>query len=182
MALLLGMVVVAGCSRDGDGRAATDSLSAAPPRALDDPYGAARDGSTSASPDDSSGMGAAAASQPCPMTGLWRRCNVEERLERAGFVVRPGSDSVSQPGLLIAGTAVRLGRAELQLYFYADSSDARRQAEALDVGAARPEDATGVLREPSVIRSNNLLALLFNNNDRQLERVELALTAGLPAR
>ncbi len=116
------------------------------------------------------------------MTGLWRQCNVEERLERSGFVVRPANDSVGQPGLLITGTAVRLGRAELQLYFYADSADAHRQADALDVSAARPAAATDVLREPRLIRSNNLLALFFNNNDRQLERVELALTAGLPAR
>ena len=89
---------------------------------------------------------------------------------------------MGQPGLGIPGTAYRLGSAELQLFLYADSADARRQEATLDVSGARPVDASGVLRAPAVIRSNNLLALLFNNNDRQLERVQLALTAGLPAR
>lgn len=125
---------------------------------------------------------AAGAEEACPMSGLWRSCSVQERLERSGFVVVPVSDSVGQPGLGIPGRAYRLGSAELQLYLYADSADARRQEASLDSAAARPAEASGVLRPPAVIRSNNLLALLFNNNDRQLERVQLALTAGLPAR
>ncbi len=181
LALFLGLFGVVGCAGGGGDATAADSLSSSPPRALEDPYGSSlRDSASIAA--DSSGEFTDADSASCPMTGLWRQCNVEKRLERSGFVIRPGSDSVAQPGLLITGTVVRLGRAELQLYFYADSADAHRQADALDVGAARPADATDVLREPRLIRSNNLLALFFNNNDRQLERVELALTAGLPTR
>lgn len=179
--LFLGLLGGAGCARGSSDSATADSAATSPPRALEDKYGSSLGDSVTGARDGSVAV-ASADDTACPMTGLWRRCNVEERLERSGFVVRPGSDSVRQPGLLIAGTAVLLGRAELQLYFYADSADARRQADALYVGMARPADATGVLREPAVIRSNNLLALLFNNNDRQLERVELGLTAGLPAR
>lgn len=182
------LLTSAGCGGGGGGKggAAGEGAVEAPPRALDErPLDAtSREGvpagSSAAAPP--AGTDTAAAGEECPMYGLWRPCSVQERLERSGFVVQPGRDSVGQPGLGISGTAYRLGSAELQLYLYADSVDARREASALDARGARPAVVSGVLRPPAVIRSNNLLALLFNNNDRQLERVQLALTAGLPAR
>src|SRR5690606_37108921 len=154
---------------------------AAPPRALEEAPATVAVDSGGAAPSGSDAV-TGAEEAPCPMAGLWRRCSVLERLERSGFVVLPASDSVGQPGLGIAGEALLLGSAELQLYLYADSVDAVRQAAVLDTAAARPAEAGGIRRAPAVIRSNNLLALLFNNNDRQRERVQLALTAGLPAR
>ncbi|MHB1223097.1 MAG: hypothetical protein ACYC2G_03480 [Gemmatimonadaceae bacterium] len=177
----LTLAVLGGCGGgNGAADAAGEGKAAPPPRALEEPRIAAAAGDS-----DSRGVDSAAAPATdgeCPMSGLWRSCSVRERLERSGFVVVPASDSVGQPGLGISGSAYRLGSAELQLYLYADSADARRQEASLDTAAARPAGASGVLRAPAVIRSNNLLALLFNNNDRQLERVQLALTAGLPAR
>jgi hypothetical protein len=127
---------------------------------------------------DTSTTGAA----PCPMAGLWHSCSVIERLTRSGLGTEPLTDSVRQPGLTIAGTAYRMGEAELQLFLYADTADARREAAAVRRDDAEPSATAGILRPPAVIHSLNLVALLFNNNDRQLERVELAITAGLPAR
>lgn len=175
------MALMAACGGSNGGSGSSDAGgSSAAPRALEEqPLASAGE---SAGVAAESSLVPAAADSACPMSGLWRRCSVRERLERSGFVVIPASDSVGQPGLGIPGTAYRLGSAELQLFLYADSADARRQESALDAAGARPVDVSGVLRAPAVIRSNNLLALLFNNNDRQLERVQLALTAGLPAR
>lgn len=124
----------------------------------------------------------AAAGDECPMYGAWQPCSVVERLERAGFGLTPLPGSVRQPGIGTAGAAYRLGAAELQLFLFADSADARRAAASLDADDAEPAATRGIRRAPAVIRSANLVALLFNNNDRQLERVQLALTAGLPAR
>ena len=123
----------------------------------------------------------APAADACPMTGLWHSCSVQERLERAGFVLVPVRDSVGQRGLDIPGAAYRIGSAELQLYLYADSVDAIAQAARLNRDDAEAASVQGILRPPALIRSNNLVALLFGNNDRQRERVQLALTAGLPA-
>lgn len=119
---------------------------------------------------------------PCPMTGIWHSCSVIERLTRAGLGTEAIADSVRQPGLTIAGTAYRMGDGELQLFLYADSADARREAATVRRDDAEPAAVGGILRPPAVIHSLNLVALFFNNNDRQLERVELAITAGLPAR
>ena len=143
---------------------------AAAPRALAD-SGPTRVAAGAPAPADSA----------CPMRGLWRRCSVAERLERSGFAVRPLPDSIRQPGLAIAGSAMRIGAAELQLFLFADTADARRQAAAVVADDARPAVVRGIRRPPAVIHSLNLVALFFNNDDHQLERVQLALTAGLPA-
>ncbi len=114
------------------------------------------------------------------MAGAWQRCSALESVERAGYRLELLQDSVSQPGLAVAGAAYRLGSAELQLFVFADSAAAARGAAALDAGDAEPAATRGILRAPAVIRSNNLVALLFDNNDRLRERVQLALAAGLP--
>jgi hypothetical protein len=131
-------------------------------------------------PGDSAAM-AASVERPCALFGLWRPCSVIHRLESAGLGPVPYDGAVRQTGLDIAGSALRLGRGELQFYLYADSVSARAAAERLDPREAEPARARGILRPPTVIRSANLVALMFNNNDRQLERVQLAITAGLPA-
>lgn len=124
---------------------------------------------------------AASADAPCAMFGLWQPCNVIRRLESAGLGPVPLDGAVRQPGISIEGSALRLGRGELQIFLYADSASAVAEAGRVDPRDAEPARAQGIRRPPTVIRSANLVALLFNNNDRQLERVQLALTAGLPA-
>ena len=103
------------------------------------------------------------------------------RLESAGLGPVPLDGAVRQPGISVEGSVIRLGRGELQIFLYADSLRARSDAERVAPRDAEPARTRGILRPPAVIRSGNLVALLFNNNDRQLERVQLAITAGLPA-
>ena len=136
--------------------------------------GAAAGGATAA---DTAGGGAP---DDCPMRGRWRQCAVVERLERSGFGVELVPDTVRQPGLSIPGSVLRLGATELQLFLYADSADARREAAAVRPADAEPVAVRGIRRAPAVIHSANLVALYFNNDDHRLERVQLAITAGLP--
>ena len=124
---------------------------------------------------------AASADEPCAMFGIWQPCNVIRRLESAGLGPVPLEGAVRQPGISVEGSAFRLGRGELQVYLYADSASAIAEAERVKPRDTEPARVRGILRPPTVIRSANLVALIFNNNDRQLERVQLALTAGLPA-
>ena len=74
---------------------------------------------------------------------------------------------------------VTLGRAELQVFLYPDSSVVARDLAALDtVRVARPGEAGRWQVRPTFMRSANLVALLLSTNERQIERVQLALTAG----
>lgn len=193
---LLALALATGCGggdRTGGGRpdsAAPDSAAVVAQPAAGGAQGGVEGGAAGAPAARAEnltplGAGAAAAALDlpdgsCPLYGQWQLCSVADRLERSGFVLRPVEGLVGQPGLELQGSAYLLGRAEIQLYLYADSAGAADAERAVDVGKARPAEATGILRPPAAIRSNNLLALVFNNNDRQLERVQLALAGGLP--
>lgn len=156
----------------GERRDASGAASAQPR-----PIGGA--GSGIPAPGDSAAI-AASADAPCAMFGLWQPCSVIRRLESAGLGPVPLEGAVRQPGISIDGSAFRLGRGELQVYLYADSASAIGEAGRVEPRRTEPARTRGIRRPPTVIRSGNLVALLFNNNDRQLERVQLALTAGLP--
>jgi hypothetical protein len=157
------LLALAACADAADDRlapgAATPAADAAPAAAGADP---------------------AASGDACRMTGAWQRCSAVESVERAGYRLVLLRDSVAHPGIAEAGAAYRLGSAELQLFVFADSAAAARAAAAIDADDAEPVETRGILRPPAVIRSNNLVALLFDNNDRLRERVQLALAAGLP--
>ncbi|HEU4630170.1 MAG TPA: hypothetical protein VFS08_10530 [Gemmatimonadaceae bacterium] len=168
----LALLFLAAC--DGSGDAGERQP---PARPLVEPPPAA-DTATTGAAAASTTVGADAA--PCPMAGLWRTCSAIERLSRAGFGARLVADSIRQPGLTIAGRAYQVGGGELQLFLYADTADARREAATARPDDAEPAATSGILRPPAVIHSLNLVALYFVNNDHQLERVQLAITAGLP--
>ena len=119
----------------------------------------------------------------CPANGLWARCSVLYRLDRAG--VAPRVDSTAKPSeraLRAEGFVVKIGMiAALDVYLFRDSA-ARIAAEStLDktefVGPGAPQT---IRRERTLIENANLLALLTSINDHQRERVADALTAGPP--
>ena len=83
--------------------------------------------------------------------------------------------------LSVPGRSYTLGRAELQVFVYPDSTGAARDAAALDTVRVEPKNAAATWQvRPTFIRSANLIALLISTNERQIERVQLALTAGPP--
>ena len=87
-----------------------------------------------------------------------------------------------QPFFTVEGRVYVLGDAELQTFVFADSSAAAEQTAALDtVRVSPPTMAIAWRRRPTLIRSHNLVAILLSDDDRQTERVSLAIGAGLPA-
>jgi len=159
--VVAGTLTLAACA--GDARAPADSGVAALP--------ADAHAVTSAPPDSG-----------CVMTAPWRECALLKRLESAGLAPARLAEPVRQPPLDAPGTAYRVGSAEVHAFFLADSVEAARAAAGIDPASVAPpaDDVTYTL-PPLVISNGNLVAVLFGRTERQLERLELALAAGLPA-
>ena len=84
------------------------------------------------------------------------------------------------PFLSVPGTSYLLGTHELQVFIYPDSVAANRDFAALDTVAVAPRGGTMKWSsKPTLIRNNNLLAVLLGQNALQIERVQRALMAGL---
>jgi hypothetical protein len=117
----------------------------------------------------------------CPATGRWQICSVVERLERAGLAPRQDSGRVNEAPLSTPGIAIQLGRSELRIFVYVDRAARERDQAKLDatkyVSANEP---LSMQAEPTLIASENLLAILRSRSDHQRERVSDALTAGPP--
>lgn len=117
----------------------------------------------------------------CVLRGRWRLCSVEDRLDRAGLAPRIHPDTLRQPFMGVAGRVIHLGTAELQVFLYADAAAAAQDVAQLDpVRVAPPSMIIDWIAPPTLITSNNLVAILLSTNARQIERVRNALTAGLP--
>ena len=117
----------------------------------------------------------------CVLALPWRHCSVLDRLERAGLAPQERGP-VRQPFFTVEGRVYVLGDAELQTFIFADSGAAAAQASALDtVRVSPPTMAISWRRQPTLIRSSNLVAILLSDDERQTERVSLAIGAGLPA-
>jgi hypothetical protein len=117
----------------------------------------------------------------CPGTGHWESCTVFDRLERAGLAPQYG-DTVHYPFLHVAGQTWRLGKATIHVFRYRDSVARHADFATLDSLHARPrgDTLTRWPGTPTVLVNDNLLAILLSDNDEQVERVSLALTAGPP--
>jgi hypothetical protein len=88
---------------------------------------------------------------------------------------------VTESPLSSTGVAIRLGRSELRIFLYADRAARERDQAKLDrakyVSASEP---LSMQVEPTLITTENLLAILRSRSDHQRERVSDALTAGPP--
>lgn len=117
----------------------------------------------------------------CVLSGNWRLCSVQDRLERAGLVPRLRPDTIRHAFMSVPGQLLLLGESELQLFLYADSGAMRRDVMRLDSIRVAPADMMVTwIAPPTLITSNNLAAILLGGSERQIERVRNALTAGLP--
>jgi hypothetical protein len=128
-------------------------------------------------------LGAAPGAPGCPATGLWARCSVLYRLERAGIAPHPDSTEKPEEKALHADAfVVKFGaNARLEVFLYPDSAARIADAKKLDrtklVDASAPQT---INRERTLIENANLVALLTSLNDKLRERVSDALTAGAP--
>jgi len=120
-------------------------------------------------------------SNPCAHTGLWSECSLERRLKQSGFVVKKLDESPARPGFTINPVVYSLGASRLEVFFYADEASVNKDLVALDTIAVTPRGAQSPWPSaPVLIRSANLAAVLLTQNQRQAERVVLAITAGAP--
>jgi hypothetical protein len=109
---------------------------------------------------------------------------VAERLEQSGLAPRPDTAARAPvPFLSAPDTALRLGLGSVRAFVYADTARLARDVAALDTARVAPRG--GDFRwpvQPTFVRSANLVAVVLVTNERQLERVQLALEAGPPQR
>ena len=117
----------------------------------------------------------------CPATGLWSVCQVTYRLERSGLVPLRDSAPVREDPLQFPGVKLSIGRGELEIYIYGSATERERDQARLDrskyVVYPAPMPMSPV---PTLVTSENLIAILHSRNDHLRERVSDAITAGPP--
>lgn len=121
---------------------------------------------------------------PCPRTGRWALCSVEQRLEQSGFVVRriPG-EPPARAGFSVAPAVYALGGMRLEVFIYPDEAALARDVAKLDTVTAVPRGSASRWQTETAVtfvRSGNLAAVFLSDNALQVERLTLALTAGAP--
>jgi hypothetical protein len=121
---------------------------------------------------------------PCPRTGRWALCSVEQRLKQSGFVVRrivvepPG-----RAGFSVAPAVYALGGMRLEVFIYPNEAALARDVAKLDTVNAVPRGSASRWQTETAVtfvRSGNLAAVFLSDNALQVERLTLALTAGAP--
>ncbi len=106
---------------------------------------------------------------------------MERRLIDAGFVLV--NKGAAPAGVFpVAGTTYALGTAVLHVYLFASSKAREIAVAAIDTVTVAPRSGAATWpMPPTLITSNNLAAVLISDNGRLVERVQNALTAGLPS-
>lgn len=119
----------------------------------------------------------------CPRDGLWRACHLEDRISKAGMMIK-ALDTLRVPHVNLPGIRYKIGKnAKLVAYFFPDSLAGAKATASLDkLRLTPPGDSIGQWPTApfEAIRSANMIAVLFEVNAAQAERVRLALTAGAP--
>jgi len=124
---------------------------------------------------------AALAKPACVSEGAWQTCSIEKRLTDAGLV--PQKQSAPAANLFpIQGAEYALGPARLHVYVFPSAKERAAAVAAIDTVAITRPGTPPAWRGPAwLITSNNLVAVLVSDNGRLVERVQLAITAGLPS-
>lgn len=118
----------------------------------------------------------------CPAYGLWQACSVEDRIARAGLAVQRREKGVRHDFMRVEGIVWETSRAEVQVFLYASEADRKRDTDLLDTVFVAPRGRRVHWRWPAtLVTSGNLAAIILSLNERQSERIALALGAGLPA-
>lgn len=119
----------------------------------------------------------------CPRDGTWKPCHLEDRINKAGMGITV-IDTVRVPYFKEAGTRYKIGKtAKMAVFYFADSAAGAKATDTLDKLRLTPKrDTLGAWPTApyEAIRSANLIAVLFEVNATQAERVRLAITAGAP--
>ncbi len=125
---------------------------------------------------------AATADTSCIKAGAWQPCSVLDRLEHAGLVVTLRPEPARFPMFSIEGRTYETTRSTIHVFLYPDAAARRADTDRLDSVAVAPRGSTYTWPDPvTLVTSNNLAAVVLTPNERQAERIVLALAAGLPA-
>lgn len=120
---------------------------------------------------------------PAPSGGglrLWDVAGLEKRLDLQGMAPRRQPAPARHSFLSVAGTTYLVGNAELQVFIYDDAAAADRDIAGVDTVEVAPRGQKGTWpTRATLIRNNNLIAILLGQNALQIERVQRALMAGL---
>ena len=175
--------ILCGCSGpDAENAAPVESATAAPPHgdpAPARPPLATPGDSLTPRPADTGGTTSPAAGAGL---GRWDVAALEKRLDLQGMAPRKRPAPVRHPFLSVEGAAYQIGNAELQVFIYEDAEAVERDLSKLDTVTVAPRGQKVKWPDkPTLIRNNNLAAILLGQNALQIERVQRALMAGLPA-
>ncbi|MBI5601029.1 MAG: hypothetical protein HY944_05645 [Gemmatimonadetes bacterium] len=117
-----------------------------------------------------------------PSTGRWDAAQLTQRLVNAGLAPRADDSLPSHPKLPVAPLGLRVGKAHLLAWIFADSTARLKSSASIDTLTAIPKGQPNPWAEPPMfIVHNNLIAVLVGGSERQRERVRLTIEAGLPA-
>lgn len=128
------------------------------------------------------GQATAAGAAALPMTGLWSEAHLMDRLSRAGVLPRAREGtSPAAPWMNKAPIALTAGGGEVYVWIYADSVARRAATDPLDPETGAPRGTTSPFAPPMVfVTNNNLAAVITGGTEQNIERIMLALQAGLP--
>jgi hypothetical protein len=98
-------------------------------------------------------------------------------------VVTQKPEPTRLPMFSVEGTTYTTTQSTIHVFIYADEATRKRDIERIDSAAVTPRGGTYTWSDPAVlVTSNNLAAVVVSPNERQTERIALALGAGLPPR
>jgi hypothetical protein len=101
-------------------------------------------------------------------------------LTDAGFVLTK-KGSAPADLFTVPGASYMLGAAEIRVYLFPTAADREKAIAGIDtVAVVRRGSASSWPSPPTLVTSNNLVAVLISDNGRLIERVQNAITAGLP--
>ena len=168
-------LAVVACGRQDAPRA--DSLA---PKASAQTSVAPRADSTSVAQPAPAPRSADSASRACVSEGDWQLCSVEKRLTDAGFVpIKKGAAPASV--FPVSGTSYALGAAVANVYVFSSAKKREDAVAAIDtVTVSRRGSPSSWPLPPTLITSNNVAVVLVSDDGRLIERVQNAITAGLP--
>lgn len=128
------------------------------------------------------GQATAAQAANLPATGLWSEAHLMDRLSRAGVLPRAREGTPpAAPWMTQAPIALTAGGGEVYVWIYADSTARRAVTDRLDPETGVPPGTTTPFAPPMVfVINNNLAAIVTGGTEQNIERIMLALQAGLP--
>lgn len=128
------------------------------------------------------GQATAAQAAALPATGLWSEAHLMDRLSRAGVLPRAREGTPpAAPWMDRAPIALTAGGGEVYVWIYADSTARRAVTDRLDPETGVPPGTTSPFAPPMMfVTNNNLAAIIAGGTEQNIERIMLALQAGLP--